>query len=88
MGSTDLFILWRLPEGNFQRFVIECKMLRGSRETTIRKGLSQVAGYADRCNAEEVYLLIFNREPGKKWDEKIFSETLEHDGTRIMVFGM
>ena len=28
MGRTDLFILWRLPDGNFQRFVIECKVMK------------------------------------------------------------
>ncbi|OQA55507.1 MAG: hypothetical protein BWY45_02195 [Euryarchaeota archaeon ADurb.Bin294] len=88
MGRTDLFILWNLPDGKTQRFVIECKILRGSREKTIYNGLGQVTGYADRCGAEEVYLLIFDREKEKSWDEKIFFETIEHDGWQVTIFGM
>jgi hypothetical protein len=87
-GRTDLFILWHLPDGTYQRFVIECKMVYGSREVTISKGLVQVTKYADRCGAEEVYLLIFDRDKNKSWDEKIFTETLEHQGRMVAVFGM
>jgi len=88
MSRTDLFILWRLPESISQRFVIECKILRGSRDATISKGLDQVARYADKCGAEEVYLLIFDREKKKPLDEKIFVETVEHDGVQVTIFGM
>ena len=87
-GRTDLFILWHLPDGTYQRFVIECKMVHGSREVTISKGLVQVTKYADRCGAEEVYLLIFDRDKNKSWDEKIFTETIEHQGRMVAVFGM
>ena len=88
MGRTDLFILWRLPDGGYQRFVIECKVLRGSREATVQKGLVQVAGYADRCGADEVYLLLFDQEIGKNWDNRIFTETAEYNGRQIIIFGM
>lgn len=88
MGRTDLFILWRLPDGMVQRFVIECKVMWGSRETTINKGLAQVTRYADRCGADDVYLLIFDREKKRTWDEKIFTETVEHEGMQVTVFGM
>lgn len=88
MGRTDLFILWNLPDGEAQRFVIECKILRGSREKAISAGLIQVTQYADRCGAEEVYLLIFDRKKGKSWDEKIFCEMVSHDGWQVTVFGM
>ncbi|MBN1168013.1 MAG: ATP-binding protein [Methanospirillaceae archaeon] len=87
-GRTDLFILWQLPDGTYQRFVIECKILQGSREATIGKGLAQVTRYADRCKAEEVYLLIFDREKEKSWNEKIFTLTVEHEGMQVTVFGM
>ncbi len=87
-GRTDLFILWQLPDGTYQRFVIECKIVRGSREATIGKGLAQVSAYAGRCGAEEAYLLIFDREREKSWDEKIFTLTVEHEGIPVTVFGM
>jgi len=88
MGRTDLFIIWHLPDGKVQRFVIECKILRGSREKTVTKGVTQVTRYADRCGPEEVYLIIFDRDKEKSWDEKIFCETVEHDKWRVIVFGM
>ena len=39
---VDLFIQWPRPEGE-QRFVIECKILRGSLDKTLEKGLPQTA---------------------------------------------
>lgn len=87
-GRTDLFILWRLPDGGFQRFVIECKIVYGSREATISKGLEQVTRYADRCGAEEIYLLIFDRDKKKNWEEKIFTDLIEYEGKEVTVFGM
>ncbi len=88
MGRTDLFILWHLPNGNFQRFVIECKVMRGSREATISSGFTQVLKYADSCGADEVYLVIFDKTKKKSWDKKIFTETREQDGVTVTVFGM
>jgi len=88
MGRTDLFILWHLPDGNYQRFVIECKVMRGSREATMSAGVTQVLKYADSCGADEVYLVIFDKTKKKSWDKKIFTETREEDGIPITVFGM
>ena len=88
MGRTDLFILWHLPLGNFQRFVIECKVMRGSREATISSGVNQVLKYADSCGADEVYLVIFDKTKKKSWDKKIFTEIHEQDGVTVSVFGM
>ena len=88
MGRTDLFIFWHLPDGNYQRFVIECKVMRGSREATITSGVTQVLNYADSCGADEVYLVIFDKTKKKSWDKKIFAETRELDGVPVTVFGM
>lgn len=87
-GRTDLFILWPLPDGRYQHFVIECKIVRGSREATISRGLDHVTRYADQCGAEEVYLLIFDRDSTKNWDEKIFTDTIEHEGKQVSVLGV
>jgi hypothetical protein len=78
---TDLFILWQVKEGTFQRVVIELKILRKSREQTILDGMAQTWKYADRCGADEAHLIIFDREEGKTWDEKIFQETRIYEGS-------
>lgn len=85
---TDLFIRWPLKDGTVQRVVIELKILHKSREQTIKDGMAQVTGYADRCGADEAYLIIFDRRLRVPWEEKIFCEDLMHDGWRVTIFGM
>ena len=83
---VDLFIRWpRL--GGQQRFVIECKILRGRLDNTLGAGLPQTAGYMDRCAAAAGHLVIFDRST-KPWAEKVFRRTEEFDGKRIEVWGM
>ena len=83
---VDLFIRWPRPGGE-QRFVIECKILRGRLDNTLEVGLPQTAGYMDRCAAAAGHLVIFDRST-KPWDEKVFRRTEEFDGKRIEVWGM
>ena len=83
---VDLFIRWPRPGGQ-QRFVIECKILRGRLDKTLEKGLPQTAGYMDRCAAAAGHLVIFDRS-AKPWEEKVFRRTEEFDGKRIEVWGM
>ncbi|MCX6693076.1 MAG: hypothetical protein NT074_00755 [Methanomicrobiales archaeon] len=80
-GRTDLFVIWPLKEGSVQRAVIECKVLKGSREKTIRDGITQVYQYADRCGAKEAHLVIFDRTAAKSWDEKVFKEAAMYAGS-------
>ncbi len=91
---TDLFIEWPL-DGDFtgvvQRIVIECKLQRPGRkrEKVIEKALAQTADYADRCGADEAHLLIFDRDPKRKWKERIFHESgRKFEGRAIEVWGM
>ena len=85
-GRTDLLILW--PQGSrVQRFVVECKVLRRSLESTIDEGAQQTAGYMDRCGAEAGHLVIFDRENGR-WEDKIFRKPATVDGVTIEVWGM
>lgn len=58
MGRTDLTIPWRLPGGGFQRFVIECKVMRGSRETVIGK---DIINRSDRSNFLDIKQQILIR---------------------------
>ena len=83
---VDLFIRWPRPGGQ-QRFVIECKILRGRLDKTLEKGLPQTAGYMDRCGADAGHLVVFDRST-KPWSEKVFRRTEECDGKRIEVWGM
>ena len=83
---VDLFILWPRP-GAVQRFVIECKILRGGLDETLKKGLPQTADYMDRCAADSGHLVVFDRSE-KPWAEKVYRRTEEFDGTPIEVWGI
>ena len=83
---VDLLIRWPRPQG-MQRFVIECKVLRGKLEATLKEGLPQTAGYMDRCGADAGHLVIFDLSE-KPWEEKVFHRSEEFDGTPVEVWGM
>ena len=83
---VDLLVRWPGPQG-MQRFVIECKILRGKLAGTLAEGLPQTAGYMDRCGADAGHLVIFDRS-AKPWEEKIFRRSEEFDGTPVEVWGM
>ncbi|MFO1428667.1 MAG: AAA-like domain-containing protein [Candidatus Competibacteraceae bacterium] len=84
---TDLLVIWPYP-GGVQKVVIELKVLHKTLEQTIATGLEQTWSYLDRCGAEAGHLVIFDRTPGKPWEEKLFQrEALIHDRT-IQVWGM
>lgn len=78
---VDLLIFW----GN-QRIVIELKIKRGAK--TIDEGLVQTTEYMDTNNATEGHLIIFDREPNKSWDEKIYYKQEHIDNKIINVWGM
>ena len=85
-GRTDLFVTW--PHGqDVQRFVIECKILRGGLEDTIRKGLIQTLRYMDQCAAREGHLVLFDRAK-RHWKDKVFRQSEAVEGTTIEVWGM
>ncbi len=86
-GRTDLLILWP-GNGSGQRIVIECKIVYGSLERTIREGLAQTYGYMDRCHASAGHLVLFDRNPQRSWDEKIFQRDEPYANTTIRIWGM
>lgn len=90
---TDLLVEWPLDErqgftGPVQRVVIELKLLRKSPEAILAKGLEQTADYADRCGADEAHLILFDRRPGRSWEERIWHRSEAHAGHVIGVWGM
>ncbi len=86
-GRTDLLIIWPYPGGK-QRVVIELKIRRGPLEQTIAQGVEQTWTYLDRVGAEEGYLVIFDQDKNRSWEEKIFSRAEMYRGVTIQVWGM
>ena len=84
---TDLLLQWPYKDGK-QEVVIELKLLYGSLESTIEKGLEQTWQYMDTCGTKEGYLLIFNQVPGLSWEKKIFKQEKSYNDIPIIVYGM
>ena len=84
---TDLLVLWP-ASGGIQRVVIELKIGSGGSEGLLKEGIEQTAGYMDRCRAKEGHLLIFDRNPARTWEEKIFQRAATYSGKAIHVWGM
>ena len=89
-GRTDLLIVWPLGRDLLRprKLVVECKLVRGGLEATIRQGLQQTRAYMDRCGTEEGHLVLFDRTAGKPWEEKVFHREEDADGLSIAVWGM
>ena len=68
-GRTDLLVLWPREAGQpsdlWERFVIECKVLRDSDRKslagTVEQGVEQTLGYMEQCNAQEGHLVVMDR---------------------------
>lgn len=84
---TDLLVIWPYP-GGVQRVVVELKVLYKSLEQTMADGLMQTWAYMDATGAPEGHLVIFDRTPGKPWEEKIFQRQERYRNATIIVWGM
>ena len=73
--------------GWVSRYVIECKLLRGSLATTITRGLEQTAAYLDTCGAVEGHLVAFDRSERSR-TETVFRRSEAVGPARIIVCGM
>jgi hypothetical protein len=91
-GRTDLFIRKPLTNGYggpTQHIVLELKIKRGDPKTAIQKGLEQTSAYMDKCPANtEGHFILFNRDKGASWEEKLWHRVEEYEGRRIGVWGM
>ncbi len=86
---TDLLVAWPTRGDAMQaRTVIECKVLHGGLGRTIRDGVAQTGAYMDRCDAHKGHLVVFDRTPGKPWDDKVFQRDETVNGRTIRVWGM
>ena len=92
---TDLLIVWPLGglEGASQagtsarRHVVECKILRGSLEATIKEGLEQTLDYMDKCRGESGHLVVFDRDESKPWEERLYRREESLGGRPVTVWG-
>ncbi len=90
---TDLFIEWPTDkqtgfQGEVQRIVLELKIRHGALDTTLQRGLAQTVDYADKCAADELHLLIFDRRSEVTWEEKIWHRTERVAGRTVSVWGL
>jgi len=86
---ADLVLFWKHPGGE-QRVVIELKVFseRDSYEQLKEAALRQTAEYADKCDATDSNVVIFDRCNKTDWGEKVFTEVCEYNGRRIKIWGM
>ncbi|MDR1535569.1 MAG: ATP-binding protein, partial [Planctomycetota bacterium] len=79
-GRMDLGILHA-----GRKYVMELKL--AGREP-LEKSLEQTSGYMDTQGVSEAWLVIFDRNPKKSWDEKLFwkDKTLS-DGKIVHIVG-
>lgn len=92
-GCTDLLITKPLTDsygGAIQRIVLELKIKRTNTiETIITDGLRQTAEYMDKCGGvKEGHFILFNRDKGIPWDEKLWHRYETYGPYRIGVWGM
>ncbi|MCP4111843.1 MAG: ATP-binding protein [Desulfobacteraceae bacterium] len=87
MMRTDLLVTWPYSEG-VQEIVVELKIRYGSLDSTIEEGAEQTRNYMDKCGTDEGHLVIFDRNPGRSWDEKVFTREKNLRGKKIQVWGM
>lgn len=84
---TDLLVIWPYKKG-LQEVVLELKLRYGDLKKTIQKGLEQTRGYMDKCGTSEGYLLVFDRNKNRTWEEKIFKQERTFGGIKIPIYGM
>ena len=63
-------------------------MLHRGLERTLREGLEQTRAYMERCAAPEGHLVIFDRNEGKPWVEKLYRRDETEAGAPVTVWGM
>lgn len=68
-----------------KKYPIELKLLYGSK--TEQDGLVQLGNYMDKVGEQEGWLVIFDRENNKPWEEKIYWKTVDLQQGRIHVVG-
>jgi hypothetical protein len=68
-----------------KKYPVELKILQNERSRAV--SLKQISDYADKVGSDAGWLVVFDRDAGKSWDEKIYMETETVNGKVITVAG-
>ena len=68
-----------------QKYPVELKILRNEKSRS--QGLSQILVYMDSIGSDTGWLVIFDRDTEKSWNEKIYMEKERVNGKEITVAG-
>jgi hypothetical protein len=68
-----------------QKYPIELKILQNERKRS--ESINQILSYMDKCGADAGWLVIFDRDTKKPWDEKIYMKEETVNGKRFTVAG-
>jgi len=77
----DLCIEWRE-----QKYPIEVKILKNDK--TISDGLEQTYEYMEKCGSSDRWLVIFDRDINKTWDEKLYIRGEVYKNKSITIIGV
>jgi hypothetical protein len=77
-GSVDIAVLYK-----DKKYLIEIKLEYYYSEDS----LSQLAGYLDAAGEKEGWLVVFDRNKSKTWEDKIYIERKEFQNKVINIFG-
>jgi hypothetical protein len=78
-GSVDLCVIYKQ-----HKYLVEVKLLG---QKSLDDSLKQLSGYLDISSENEGWLVIFDRNRMKSWDEKIYWNTQEFEGKIIHIVG-
>jgi len=68
-----------------KKYPIELKIHRG--KPSIEKGIEQTLGYMDTLGCTDGWLMVFDRDQEKSWDDKIYQQTEKIGDKTINIFG-
>jgi hypothetical protein len=69
-----------------QKTAIELKIKRG--EQSIEKAKVQLDRYLDRMGLKEGYLVVFDTDEKKTWEEKVYTREITYNDKRIIMIGV
>lgn len=75
-GRMDLCVQYKN-----KNYPIEIKLLYN--KNTIQEGFEQLSNYLDGLGEKRGWLVIFDRDPNKTWEEKISQNTVKYKGYEI-----
>jgi hypothetical protein len=69
-----------------RKYPIELKILQNMRGG-VNEGIEQILGYMDKVGSDVGWLVIFDRDAGKSWDEKIYTRMETVGERKVAVVG-